>query len=215
MALVVNYDPEGDRQELGQSRPRRGPPTYNRPNRRRERCQPTLSPAGRRVRAGRSPSASLPARLPPAEPPQPSGLSPQRRPPPGASAPSPAAAPGGPRPRAAVPAAAARCRPAQRLGGLAAAGRRVAATRRARGGPPRPPERRWRLRDPATRVAAEGAGIPRGAFFGIKFIQHLKGCYKKEGNRLFSRVCCDRTRGNRFKSEEGRFRLDIRKKFVQ
>mgnify|MGYP001855345563 CR=1 FL=1 len=33
----------------------------------------------------------------------------------------------------------------------------------------------------------------------------------KEGDRLFSRVCCDRTRGNPLK--EGRFRLDIGKKF--
>ncbi|KAK4821999.1 hypothetical protein QYF61_006613 [Mycteria americana] len=43
--------------------------------------------------------------------------------------------------------------------------------------------------------------------------QYLKGAYKKDGDKLFSRACCDRTRGNGFKLKEGRFRLDIRKKF--
>jgi len=43
--------------------------------------------------------------------------------------------------------------------------------------------------------------------------QYLKGAYKKDGDKLFSRACSDRTRGNDFKLKEGRFRLDIRKKF--
>ncbi|KAK4826983.1 hypothetical protein QYF61_013083 [Mycteria americana] len=43
--------------------------------------------------------------------------------------------------------------------------------------------------------------------------QYLKGAYKKAGEGLFTRACSDRTRGNGFKLKEGRFRLDIRKKF--
>ena len=42
--------------------------------------------------------------------------------------------------------------------------------------------------------------------------QCLKGNYRKEGDRLFSRLCGNRTRGNCFKPKEGRFRLSIRKK---
>ena len=34
--------------------------------------------------------------------------------------------------------------------------------------------------------------------------QYLKGNYKNEGDGLFSRVCCDSTRGNGFKLKEGR-----------
>jgi len=43
--------------------------------------------------------------------------------------------------------------------------------------------------------------------------QYLKGAYRKDGERLFTRVCSDRTRGNGCKLKECRFRLDIRKKF--
>ncbi|KAK4818241.1 hypothetical protein QYF61_009112 [Mycteria americana] len=45
----------------------------------------------------------------------------------------------------------------------------------------------------------------------IAAFQYLKGAYRKDGDKLFSRACCDRTRGNGFKLKEGRFRLDRRK----
>ncbi|KFV08437.1 hypothetical protein N340_11908, partial [Tauraco erythrolophus] len=47
----------------------------------------------------------------------------------------------------------------------------------------------------------------------IAAFQYLKGAYRKGGEGLFTRVCSDRTKGNGFKLKEGRFRLDIRKKF--
>jgi len=43
--------------------------------------------------------------------------------------------------------------------------------------------------------------------------QCLKGAYKKDGERFFTKACSDRTRGNSFKMQEGGFRLDIRKTF--
>jgi len=43
--------------------------------------------------------------------------------------------------------------------------------------------------------------------------QYLKGTYRKNDDKHFSRACCNRTRGNGFELEKGRFRLDIRKKF--
>jgi len=47
----------------------------------------------------------------------------------------------------------------------------------------------------------------------IVAFQYLKGAYRKDGDRLFSKACCDRTRGNSFKLKESRCRLDRRKTF--
>ncbi|GAB0207619.1 mitochondrial enolase superfamily member 1 [Grus japonensis] len=47
----------------------------------------------------------------------------------------------------------------------------------------------------------------------IVAFQYLKGAYRKDGEGLFTRASSDRTRGNGFKLKEGRFRLDVRKKF--
>ena len=43
--------------------------------------------------------------------------------------------------------------------------------------------------------------------------QYLNGAYKQEAKQLFTRVDSDRTRGNSFKLRQGRFTLDIRRKF--
>ena len=43
----------------------------------------------------------------------------------------------------------------------------------------------------------------------IVAFQYLKGAYKKDEERLFTRACSDRTRGSGFKRREGRFGLDI------
>ena len=47
----------------------------------------------------------------------------------------------------------------------------------------------------------------------IAAFQYLEGAYRRDGEALFTRVCSDRTRRNGCKLKEGRFRLDIRKKF--
>ena len=43
--------------------------------------------------------------------------------------------------------------------------------------------------------------------------QYLKAAYKQEGEQLLTRVDSDRTRRNGFKLRQGRFRLDMRRKF--
>ncbi|KAK4812291.1 hypothetical protein QYF61_014077 [Mycteria americana] len=43
----------------------------------------------------------------------------------------------------------------------------------------------------------------------IAAFQYLKGAYRKDGDRHFSKACCDRTRSNGFELREGRFRLDL------
>jgi len=43
--------------------------------------------------------------------------------------------------------------------------------------------------------------------------QYQKGASRKDGEGLITRVCSDRTRGNGCKLKEGRFRLDVWKKF--
>ena len=47
----------------------------------------------------------------------------------------------------------------------------------------------------------------------IVAFQYLKGAYKQKGERLFTRMDSDRTRGNDFKLKEGRSLLDVRGKF--
>ncbi|PKU46118.1 hypothetical protein llap_3615 [Limosa lapponica baueri] len=47
----------------------------------------------------------------------------------------------------------------------------------------------------------------------IAAFQYLKGAYRRDGEGLSTREYSERTRGNGFKLKEGRFKLDIRKKF--
>ena len=47
----------------------------------------------------------------------------------------------------------------------------------------------------------------------IEAFEYLKGAYKQERERWFMRVDGDRTRGNGFTLRQGRFRLDMRRKF--
>jgi len=47
----------------------------------------------------------------------------------------------------------------------------------------------------------------------IATFKYLKEAYRKDGENLFCRACCDSRRSDGFKLREGKFRLDIRKKF--
>ena len=47
----------------------------------------------------------------------------------------------------------------------------------------------------------------------IVAFHYLKRACRKAGDGLFIRACSDTKRGNGFKLKEGRFRLDMRKKF--
>ncbi|KAF4804139.1 hypothetical protein TURU_010578 [Turdus rufiventris] len=46
----------------------------------------------------------------------------------------------------------------------------------------------------------------------IAALQFLKGAYKKNGERLFTRACTDRTRRNGFKLQDWRLKLGVSKK---
>ena len=48
----------------------------------------------------------------------------------------------------------------------------------------------------------------------IAVFRYLKGCHQEEGENLFTLASNDRTRSNGLKLQQGRFRLDIRKKFL-
>ncbi|KFQ63143.1 hypothetical protein N334_01544, partial [Pelecanus crispus] len=47
----------------------------------------------------------------------------------------------------------------------------------------------------------------------IAAFQYLKGAYRKDGDNLFIKACCDRMRSSGFKLKKNRFRLNLRNKF--
>jgi len=49
----------------------------------------------------------------------------------------------------------------------------------------------------------------------VAAFQYLRGAYRKDGENIFSRACCNRTRSNSFKLREGRFQVDIRNFFAK
>jgi len=65
----------------------------------------------------------------------------------------------------------------------------------------------------AGRAGAAQPGAEKAAGRPQSSCQCLKEAHEKDGDRLFSSACCDGTRGDSFKLKEGRFSLDIGKKF--
>jgi len=59
--------------------------------------------------------------------------------------------------------------------------------------------------------------LEKSRFWGdlMAAFQYVKDAYMKDGERLFTKACSDRTRGNSFQLKEGRFRLDIRRNFLR
>ena len=53
------------------------------------------------------------------------------------------------------------------------------------------------------RAGAVQPGEEKAAGRDESGLQHLMRGYRKEGDRLFSEVCCDRMRGSSFKIKEG------------
>jgi len=57
--------------------------------------------------------------------------------------------------------------------------------------------------------------VEKGRLWGelIAAFQCLQGACRKDGDKHFRKAYCDRTKSNGFELNEGRFRLDIKKKF--